>query len=192
MANRAYLYTANKDLSILRDVSENRSEIPLAYQILLSVDTKQENSQIWTYEQPIAISANFEGGIARLDAFYDYLKTQSSIDTTKISEYQAEMHRFFEEHADRKLDRFFMEGGEAYDLIASEEYTIEKENEYQYLMSMQIGSHLATILTEQPDNLFAHKETYKWLAGIQEDITCLEVYWSKVTYFSFNKTGTTA
>jgi hypothetical protein len=44
MANRAYLYTASKNLTNLKDVSETRSEVSLAYKILLGIETTQSDS----------------------------------------------------------------------------------------------------------------------------------------------------
>lgn len=189
MANRAYLYSVSKDFSIMRDVSENPSEIPLVYKILLGVNTKLEESKIWNYEAPIAISADFSAGLSKLDAFYEFLKTQSTIDTEKISEYQKNTREFFEKNPERKLDLFFMEGGEVYDLVAFEDYTIEKENEYNYLLSMQISADINEILQNQPENLFEHTERYTWLNEIIENLNSLEPYWTHVTYFSFNSSG---
>lgn len=189
MANRAYLYTVSNDFSKIRDVSEIRSEVPLFFKILLGVDTRLENSQIWTYEQPIAISGDFEKGLAKYDAFLEYLKTQPGIDAERISEYQAATTKFFAEQAERKLDRFFMEGGEAYDLVAFEDYTIEKENEYQYLLTRQISSEISEILQNKPEDIFALTEKYDWIQEIKDSLETLEPYWTHVTYFSFNKSG---
>lgn len=189
MANRAYLYAASKDFSIMRDISENPSEVPLVYKILLGVNTKLEESKIWNYEQPIAISGDFSAGLAKLDAFYEFLKTQSEIDATKISEFQKNTKEFFEKNPERKLDLFYMEGGEVYDLVAFEDYTIEKENEYIYLLSMQISADIDEILQNRPANLFDLTERYTWLNDIQENLNSLEPYWTHVTYFSFNSSG---
>ncbi len=173
----------------MRDVSEIRSEVPLFFKILLGVNTKLANSIIWDYEHPIAISADFSAGLAKLDAFYEYLKTQSNIDAEKINEFQKVTREFFEKNPERKLDLFFMEGGEVYDLVAFEDYTIEKENEYIYLLSMQISNDINEILQNRPANVFDFTERYTWLNDIKENLDSLEPYWTHVTYFSFNSSG---
>lgn len=189
MANRAYLYSADKELKVIRDISEWRSEVSLLYKIVLGVNTKVCNSQIWNYEKPICISGEMKAGLDKLNAFYNYLKTQSQLDVAKIEEYQKTTNSFFEEHPDRLLEIFFMEGGEVYDLTATDNYPIEKENEYVYQDTLLISANINEILETKPVNLFEHTEKYKWVDNIKKDISCLEPYWTHVTYFSFNKTG---
>jgi hypothetical protein len=188
MANRAYLYTASKNLTNLKDVSETRSEVSLAYKILLGIETTQSDSLIWDNPHQIAIYANFELGLKRLNDFYEYLKTQEFIDFEKISEYQKTTADFFITYPERKSDLFFMEAGEAYDLVLTENWTLDKESEYTFLLIKQISSHIEEILETRPTNLFDHSEKYKWLSEIIENLDCLNPYWTSVTYFSFNKT----
>lgn len=187
MANRAYLYSANTDLSKLRDISEHRSDVPLVYKILLGINPALSESKIWGYEHPIAIKADFKKGLQRLYDFYDYLTTQEGLDKGKIATFKKDTQDFFQQHEDRVLDLFFMEGGEAYDLIASENYPIEKENEYVYLTIKSISANIAEILTQKPQHIFENIEKYPWLKEIKADINVLEPYWTHVTYFSFNK-----
>ena len=186
MANRAYLYSANTDLSKLRDISEYRSDVPLVYKILLGINPALSESKIWGYEHPIAIMADFKKGLQRLYDFYDYLATQEGLDKGKIGTFKKDTQDFFQQHEDRVLDLFFMEGGEAYDLIASENYPIEKENEYVYLTIKSISANIAEILIQKPQHIFENIEKYPWLKEIKADINVLEPYWTHVTYFSFN------
>lgn len=188
MANRAYLYSSDKEFKKIRDLSEWKNDVPLFYKVILGADTKICQSRIWDYEQPICISGDMKAGLDKLNAFYNYLKTQSSLDSSKIETYQNTTNEFFGKHPDRILDLFFMEGGEVYDLIATETYTIEKENEYVYLTTLQISANINEILATKPDNLFEYVDKYPWIKDIQKDIECLEPYWTHVTYFSFNKT----
>jgi hypothetical protein len=189
MANRAYLYTCNRERTLLRDVSENRNDVPLVYQILLGTNTEMLPSKLWEYEYPIALQADFKSGLQRLYDFYDFLLTQKAIDASLITKYKKDTQDFFVEHPDRVLDCFYMEGGEAYDMISSENYPIEKENEYQCLKSRAIAFDIQTILAAKPENIFDLSEQYDWLAEVQKDLAVLEPYWTYVTYFSFNKTG---
>lgn len=190
MANRAYLYAADRELNVLRDVSEWRSEVPFFYRIVLGVNTKLCHSQIWSYEKPICIMGDMKAGLERLDAFYEYLKTQSWVDALKIETYQRDTREFFAKHPERVKDVFFMEGGEAYDLVGSDTYPIEKENERVYNDVLLIAGQLSEIIASKPANLLEHAARYGWLADLQKDIAYLEPYWTHVTYFSFNKTGT--
>jgi hypothetical protein len=187
MANRAYLYTASKNLTNLKDVSETRNEVSLAYKILLGIETTQSESLIWDNPHQIAVYANFELGLKRLNDFYEFLKTQEFIDFEKISEYQKATADFFTTYPEKKSDLFFMEAGEAYALVLSENWTLDKESEYTYLLIKQISSHIEEILETRPTNLLDYSEKYKWLSEIIENLDCLNPYWTTVTYFSFNK-----
>lgn len=121
--------------------------------------------------------------------FYDYLKTQDGIDQQIVLEAKQATEDFFEKHPDRKLNLFFLEGGEVYDLIATDEYKIESENEYQFLSTKQMAFELHKILQERPSNLWESAKELKWVQEIKENPSCLIPYWTHVTYFSFNKTG---
>jgi len=189
MANRAYLYTASKNLTNLKDVSETINEVSLAYKILMGVDTTQLNSLIWDNPHQIAIHANFELGLKKLNDFYDYLKTQKAIDSEKISEYQKATADFFIKHPERKSDLFFMEAGEVYDLVATQNWTLDKESEYTFVLIKQISTNIDEILKIRPTNLFDHIEDLEWLSDIAENIECLNPHWTHVTYFSFNKSS---
>ncbi len=79
MANRAYLYTANQELTLLKDVSEWNYEIPLMYKIVLGVNPEILNSKIWDYQYPIAIQGDFQEGLDKWYLFLKYLKNQKLI-----------------------------------------------------------------------------------------------------------------
>lgn len=108
MANRAYLYSANETMTKLRDVSESRYPIPLFYKIILGEDTSMCDSKIWGYEHPIAIKGDFQKGLNKLYTFYDYLATQSAINSTEIAKYKAETKAFFEKEQGRINQYFFL------------------------------------------------------------------------------------
>lgn len=189
MANRAYLYSCNLEKSILRDLSEHRNDLSFAYKVLLAIDTRQEMSKIWKYEAPIAISADLEGGLARLDAFYEALKSVEGLAADKLASFQQRTNDFFEKHPDRRLARFFMEGGEAYDMVASDSNPIEKENEYAFKEIGFLNKELDRLMANPPKTLAELKEQFPSLRQINAEMEEIEPYWTHVTYFSFNKTG---
>lgn len=106
MANRAYLYSANKELNKFRDVSEWANEIPLFYKIILGSETGISTSKIWNFELPIVITANFQKGLNKLYDFLDYLQTQPHLDAEAIQSYKQETKDFFEKYPERELDLF--------------------------------------------------------------------------------------
>ena len=184
MANRAYLYSANNDLTKLLDLSEWRSEIPLFYKIVLGAETQLSNSIIWDYEFPIAIKGNFKIGLKKLYDFLDYLETQSNLDTVAIKKFKQETQDFFEKQKERVQDLFFLEGGEIFDLLGDID-PIEEQNQSLYEKIISISADIDEILDKKPDNVFDFKNSY-WLQELKKDTDLLMVYWTHVTYFSFN------
>lgn len=185
MANRAYLYSANETMTKLRDVSESRYPIPLFYKILLGEDTSMCDSKIWGYEHPIAIKGDFQKGLNKLYTFYDYLATQSAINTTEIAKYKAETKAFFEKEPGRINQYFFLEAGEIFDLIGDSE-PIEQQNEALYEEIRAISTEINAILESKPADIFAFSQSF-WLKELKKNVELLSVYWTYVTYFSFNK-----
>jgi hypothetical protein len=185
MANRAYLYTANKEINQLRDVSEFPSNIPLQYKILLGVNTKQEKSRIWGNETPIAISGDFKLGLEKFYNFYAYLITQNRIDTEKIEKYIKETKDFFKKYPDKKLDLFFIELGEIYDLLP--EFKLADLNDDVFRSINAISSDIDKILEDKPSNVFKETSKYPWLEQALDNPEILETYWRWITYFSFNE-----
>lgn len=187
MANRAYLYSATSDFGKMRDLSESRHPIPLVYQVLLSSETAICDSRIWKYEHPIAIKADFAQGLQRLLDLYEFLKTQPGFDSAKLEGYIRDTKDYFEKNADRKLDIFFLEAGEVFDLIGDME-PIEEQNEDLAREIGWLSKDLDTIFRERPADVFS-RINLGWLTELKANPDLLEPYWTTVTYFSFNKSG---
>lgn len=185
MANRAYLYSANKELTQFRDVSEWANEIPLFYKIILGSETQMSTSKIWNFELPIVITGDFKNGLKKFYDFLEYLETQAGIDKEAISGFRQETKDFFEKYPERELYLFFMEGGEVYDLVVDLS-PLEEQNEALYDEIISISKDIDEILEKKPENVFDFKDIY-WLQEIKNDINTLSVYWTYVTYYSFNK-----
>lgn len=186
MANRAYLYSASEDLRKLRDLSESRYPIPFFYKVLLGEDTSVCNSRIWEYEHPIAIKGDFQKGLEKLYVFFDYLQTQKEIDKEAIARFQAETKAFWEKEKERMDKYFFLEAGEIFDLTASEDDPIETQNEDLYKEIVDISQVISQILAQKPQDMFAFSNAY-WLKSLKKEKEFMSVYWTHVTYFSFNK-----
>lgn len=186
MANRAYLYSANADFSRLKDLSESVFPVPFFYKVILGVNTLNADSQLWNYEHPIAIRGDFEAGLTKFLQLLDYLQTQTNIDKAKIEGYITKTNAFFEKHPDRKGVYFFMEAGEIYDLIGDME-PIENQNKEMFEEIRRISAEIDTILQEKPQDIFSFSNA-DWIQSIKKDTSFLSVYWTHVTYFSFNKT----
>jgi|SRR5690606_2776636 len=75
MANRSYLYAANRTpgsdsgFDKIIGVSESSYDIPLVYKILVSGRPSACRSLIWEYPEPISIAGDYEHGMERLSAF---------------------------------------------------------------------------------------------------------------------------
>lgn len=185
MANRAYLYSANSDLTKLRDLSESRFPFPFFYKVVLGEDTSICESQTWEFDKPIAIKGDFTKGLQKLLAFYDYLQTQSGIDTLAIAKFKKETTDFFEKEKERINQYFFLEGYEIFTMICNAD-EIPQENAYLYEDIVGISAQINEILATKPADVFAFSEA-TWLHEIKKDIEFLSVYWTHVTYISFNR-----
>ncbi|MCU0437278.1 MAG: hypothetical protein MUC49_05140 [Raineya sp.] len=183
MANRSYLYTTNKDFTKIRDVSEWKYEVPLFYKVLLGCDTQICESLIWNYKHPIAIKGDFKKGLQKLYDFLSYLKTQGVLNEKSLEQFIKETQDFFEENKDRKLDYFFLEAGEVYSMM-SDIGPIEDHIRilHQYIIS--ISEDIDNILSEKNDVLDFKK--ISWLGHPKRFTNSISVYWTDVTYFSFN------
>jgi hypothetical protein len=123
MANRTYLYNIDfnrlKRLKTPKDsvlsVSEYAYEIPLAYKILLSVDTLNNKSILWDYKTPISISEDANKGKQSLLKFLDKLKTLNLYEEDYLKSEIEKTILFFTQN-EFKLKYFFFEGGELYEM----------------------------------------------------------------------------
>lgn len=92
---------------------------------------------------------------------------------------------FFEKNQERELDLLFLEGGEVFDMTR-DIIPIEKQNKTLYQKIISISKDIDDILDQKPDNIFDFKDS-QWLQELKKDTNALSVYWTYVTYFSFNK-----
>lgn len=184
MANRAYLYTTDQDLTSLKDVSEWNYDIPLMHKILLGSNPELSSSKIWDYEHPIAIKADFQKGLDTWYAFLEYLQTQKFIKQEIVSKAIKETQDFFAEYPEKINQKFFLEAGEIYDLSGDID-PLEKQNNELLLDIKYIAKDINQLIKEKPENALSLPHSY-WLKELAEDNDKLEVYWTQVTYFSFN------
>ena len=111
MANRAYLYA--KKGKELTAISEYNYDIPIAYKILVSCNTKRVRSGIFRTPFKIALQGDFEPGVERLYAFLEELKQRGLFPETELDEKIKETKTFLEKHRGSKF--FLLEGAEVYE-----------------------------------------------------------------------------
>jgi hypothetical protein len=182
MANRSYLYSADKEFKKINDLSEANYSIPLDFQILLSADTQVCNSRIWDNPDPIAISGDFKKGLKKLYDFMEYLSTQNIPDKQSLIEKMAETKQYFLD-AKKHSDLFLLEAGEVLDMNDQPivEQNLELKNDI-----IKTGIDVNEILEKRPADLFKFSNAH-WIQMLKKNGSAeLPLYWANVLYFSFN------
>lgn len=110
MANRAYLYAQKGNEMIA--ISEYSYEIPIAYKILISQNTKRVRSKIFKSPFKIALRGDFQKGVEKLYAFLEELKKKDYFKENELEEKIKETKIFLEKH--NGCDYFYLEGAEIY------------------------------------------------------------------------------
>lgn len=187
MANRTYLYVVNDKFNKIGDASEYPYGIPLSYKILLSEEVELRESMIFGTTDPIAYVGSFEKGMKKYHAFLEYLKTLPETDVESIEAYQASTKAFFENDRKGNWTYFLLEPGEIFDLTYDVDPLIE-QGQYLFKEIRTLSSELDTILEEKPMDFLTQETTKAWICELQRDIKAIEPYWSRVCYYSFNKT----
>lgn len=118
MANRAYLY--GMEGKQVTGISEYNYDVPIAYKILLSQNTKMVKSRIFTNPFKIALQGNFEKGVERLYSFLEELKTKGYFEENELEEAIADTKAFLRENSN--CEYFYLDCGEIYDMSATPLY----------------------------------------------------------------------
>ncbi len=117
MANRSYLYAADHlptpdvATSVRRQVgiSEWRYDIPIAYKLLVSANTQQCISSIWSTPETIAIGGDYDGGTDRLFAFLDHISNPAIVPLRDEA-------RLFLSSSENRRRYFVLECGEIFEM----------------------------------------------------------------------------
>ncbi|MFM2625824.1 DUF7822 domain-containing protein [Vibrio owensii] len=142
MANRAYLYTCEKNpngdgLCNFKGISEWSYDIPVLYKILVSSQTQTFQSQVFEGDEHIALIGDFSGGVAALKDFVAKIKRKDSVPLIE------ETLAFLESHS--SSERYFLlECAEIYDMASPD---FEGQNQ-QLLKEVQDFAPMASYIVE--------------------------------------------
>ncbi|WP_430613218.1 hypothetical protein [Flavobacterium sp. JP2137] len=139
MANRSYLYSINFDISkrekqeddIVLSLSEYKAYIPLAFQILVSQDSKMCRSLIWDCEYLVGIVGDYRKGMQKLFDFLTQLATEDLFDQTELLEHIETTKAFLSE---RQQDYILLECLELYQFL---DEPVETQNTELFKNSIQ-------------------------------------------------------
>lgn len=164
MANRAYLYAIKGNKII--GISEYNYEIPIAYKVLLSQNTKKVKSKIYKTPFKIALQGDFTKGVERLNAFMEELKRKDYFKENELEKEIEATKVFFQENSD--YDYFYLDCTEIYEMESGSLYLNNRKTWKQIL---NINNEIEKFYNE----IEASKEKTIEEIGIQE--------WSNVLFY---------
>ena len=127
MANRSYLYTHHPgETPEYRDLSEWRSEAPVAHLLLVGADAAPCPSAIWSVEEKIALRGDAARSRPLFLELLDWLAPQ--LPEKFLAD--AEEARALVTRADRQGASFHLELGEIFELTGYELHEMEREAEW--------------------------------------------------------------
>ena len=94
MANRSYLYSIEKE-KLSKGLSECNYFIPLAFEILVSADTKMVKSKLFDSDENICLQGNLKEGVQKLNKFIDELYKTRIINIPKLQDQINQTKNFF-------------------------------------------------------------------------------------------------
>lgn len=162
MANRAYLY-AKKGTEMIA-ISEYSYEIPIAYKILVSQNTKRAKSKVFKSPFKIALRGDFEKGVERLYAFLDELKKKGYFEENELEEKIKETKSFLEKH--NGCDYFHLEGAEIY-AYDSKFYFLSNEKMRKKIL--HIDNEIRDFYQEMDEMKKRYDKTYKKISEEEQN-----------------------
>lgn len=166
MANRSYLYAGNglghdggsPEHRRITGISEWNYDIPLIYKILMSGNPRIVQSSIWVDAGNIAITSNYDLGVARLSQFLDRITLPEAL------ELKQEALAFL---AENRREDFLLECGEIYDMGEEE---LEDQNSQLFnelgFLEPQIEEALGMLQPTLPVTEQVTQDKPGWLARI--------------------------
>lgn len=118
MANRSYLYAIKGDKTV--GISEYNYDIPIAYKVLLSQNTKRVKSKIYKNPFKIALQGDFTKGVERLNAFLDELKSKGYFRKDELERAIENTKAFFQRNSG--YDYFYLDCSEIYEMDSKSLY----------------------------------------------------------------------
>ncbi len=162
MANRAYLYAKKGNEMVA--ISEYNYDIPIAYKILVSCNTKRVRSTIFKTPFKIALRGDFDSGVDRLYAFLEEVKQKGLIPEVELEQRIAETKAFLEKHHGCRY--FWLEGAEVYEYNGPALFGNLKMRRKISRIKDEIENFYQELATAKPAERMS-------LIGIQEWADCL-------------------
>lgn len=169
MANRSYLYSLDIFPNYLKPraigLSESEYSIPLIYRILVSSSPQATESILFSGQEKIAITADYDGGVRKLEEFFSKLPEE-------YKEKADNVIKFLKDYKNRQL-YIHLECAEIFEMEAESDDELEKKN---------------AELVEEVKNI--DEEIKKALKRIHYDGDTFDVreleaeYWSNTLYFT--------
>ena len=124
MANRSYLYSLDVFPNYLKPraigLSESEYNIPLIYRILVSSATQATESILFSGQGKIAITADYDGGVRKLEEFFSKLPQE-------YKEKADNVIKFLKDYKNRQL-YIHLECAEIFEMEAESDDELEKKN----------------------------------------------------------------
>lgn len=169
MANRSYLYSLDVFPNYMKPraigLSESEYSIPLIYRILVSSSPQATESILFSGQEKIAITADYDGGVRKLEEFFSKLPEE-------YKEKADNVIKFLKDYKNRQL-YIHLECAEIFEMEIEDEDELEKKN---------------AELVEEIKNI--DEEIKKALKRIHYDGDTFDVreleakYWSNTLYFT--------
>ena len=144
MANRAYLYGVTGKR--VTGISEYNYDVPIAYKILLSQNTKMVKSKIFTSIFKTALQGDLKKGVERLYTFFEELKTKGYFEENELEEVIAESKAFLQKNS--QCDTFYLDCSEIYDM---ENKPLYLSNRSMYKKIKNIDKELSLFYNEMDE-----------------------------------------
>lgn len=173
MANRAYLYACdvipglNPEVTpTFTGISEFNYEVPLVYKLLMAGNPELCKSSIWDEPTPIAIAADLNLGLEKLEQFFSQI-------TAAEAQPIIEGARTFFDYQFRKFKYFVLECNELYQMDDNDPLIMNKHmlKEIQYVATVTDFSELNEHLKEQFNQIV---EAFDKENGITDPTLCTE------------------
>lgn len=195
MANRSYLYACNEIPGTsatpeknLIGLSESNYEIPLAYKVLLSPNPSTCRSRIWHSEEHLAITGDYDTGLAALSQFLAKI-TLSQVQPA-IKETLAFLH-----NPDNRRQYLLLECAEIFELHGAELGEQNKQLADDLLSLNELKAQALSAINAQADStqkkrfgFFPRKSSTQATpdAALRTAAELGLYSWSNTLYYDFN------
>ena len=198
MANRSYLYSLDFDINKEKrnedkkvcGLSEWPYDVPLAYKILLSQESKLSKSIIWETDEKIAIIGDFYKGREKLFSFLDELLKMNLLDKNELENQILETKEYLNnpKHENKYI---ILECEEIFEMNEDE---LENQNKILYEEVLKIDGTINNFIEEikkplNKDNYGVKKLINRNKLTLEQAVNAVKLnllgiaFWSDVLYY---------